>query len=465
MSVLAKGADALEAPVPTRERSPRDAVTVLTVLLVTLLILPSRYVFGTLGAAGTPAQIFGLAAGLWWCMHWFGRPWADSSVRQPVRLVTVWLVVAVFVSYLHAALRPMDNAERSAADLGVLSILSWIATLLVAMDGIPSQARFDVLMRRLAMLGGVVATLGLIQFFTGGSYTEYLRLPGLIENGVLISVGEREGFLRPAGTARHPIEFAVVLTMILPIALHYAAVDRHRSALARWWPVGALALALPISVSRSAIVGLCVGLAVLLPTWPRAWRRVTYALSAVLGGVMFVLLPGFLGALVGLFTGISSDSSALSRTDSYGLALSYVERSPLFGRGLGTFLPRYRILDNAYLGALIELGVFGVSALLALFVVGAVTVRRLRRTAPTDGVSIGPAVAASIAAGATSFALFDALSFPMAAGLLFLMVGLGAAARRLAVPPQEAAAEPFLLEGPPAGASLRRRRLLHRRGR
>jgi O-antigen ligase len=320
-------------------------------------------------------------------------------------------------------------------------------------------------MRRLAMLGGVVATLGLIQFFTGGSYTEYLRLPGLIENGVLISVGEREGFLRPAGTARHPIEFAVVLTMILPIALHYAAVDKHRSTVARWWPVGALALALPISVSRSAIVGLCVGLAVLLPTWPRAWRRITYALTACLGGVMFILLPGFLGALAGLFTGISSDSSALSRTDSYAFALSYVERSPFFGRGLGTFLPRYRILDNAYLGGLIELGLFGVSALLALFVVGAVTAHRLRHVTSTSGVSIGPAIAASIAAGATSFALFDALSFPMAAGMLILMVGLAAAARRLNVPPEEAAVEPFLVEGLPTGMASPRRRLSHRRDR
>jgi polysaccharide biosynthesis protein PslJ len=441
-------------PVPheprARPRPPRDAVTVLTVLLVTLLILPSRYVFGTLGAAGTPAQIFGLGVGLWWCMHWFGRAWPDSRVRQPVRVAVVVLFAAIFVSYLQAALRPIQSAELSAADLGLLSMLSWLAMLLVAMDGIPSRERFDVLLRRLAMLGGLIAVLGILQFFTGATYTEYLRLPGLTENGVLISVGEREGFLRPAGTARHPIEFAVVLTMILPIALHYAAVDRHRATLARWWPVVALAVALPISVSRSAIVGLVVSFAVLLPTWPRAWRLVTYVVGGLLLLSMFVVLPGFLGALLGLFTGISQDSSALSRTDSYAFAWSYVMRAPLFGRGIGTFLPKYRILDNAYLGALIETGAFGLTAMLALFAVGAVTAFRLRRAAAAVGtVSVGPAIAGSIAAGAATFALFDALSFPMAAGLLFLLVGVGAAARRLSARPQDLPAEPFLTEGSP----------------
>jgi O-antigen ligase len=423
---------------------------VLSVLLVTLLILPSRYVFGTLGAAGTPAQIFGLGVGLWWCMHWFGRAWPDSRVRQPVRVAVVILVAAMFASYLQAALRPIESAELSAADLGLLSMLSWLAPLLVAMDGIPSRDRFDVLMRRLVLLGGLIAALGILQFFTGASYTEYLRLPGLTENGVLVSVGERGGFLRPAGTARHPIEFAVVLTMILPIALHYAAVDRHRARLARWWPVVALAVALPISVSRSAIVGLVVSFAVLLPTWPPAWRRVTYAVATMLIGSMFVLLPGFLGALLGLLTGISQDSSALSRTDSYAFAWSYVLRAPLFGRGIGTFLPRYRILDNAYLGTLIEMGAFGLAAILVLFVVGATTAFRLRRAATAVGtVSVGPALAGSIAAGAASFALFDAPSFPMAAGLLFLLIGVGAAARRLWTRPEDVPAEPFLTEALP----------------
>ena len=51
----------------------------------------------------------------------------------------------------------------------------------------------------------------------------------------------REGLTRPAGTTIHPIEFGAVLTMILPIALHYALHDKYRSKLARWFPVAAIA--------------------------------------------------------------------------------------------------------------------------------------------------------------------------------------------------------------------------------
>jgi O-antigen ligase len=343
-------------------------------------------------------------------------------------------------------MRPIAPDELSSADRGVLSMLSWLSILLVVMDGIPSRERLDALLRRLATAGGIIATLGVAQFVTGQSFTEYLHLPGLVENGDLVSVSSRQGFARPAATALHPIEFGVVMTIILPIALHYAVTDRHRSLAARWFPAVAIAIALPISLSRSAIVGTAVGLAVLLPSWPRAFRRRAYAGVVVLGAGMFVALPGFLGSLLGLFTGIGSDDSARSRTDSYAIAWSFITRAPVFGRGFGTFLPRYRILDNSYLGALIEIGVFGVGALLVLFGTALVTAFQERHRSTIPRPSLGPAVAGAIAAGSVSFALFDTLSFPMVSGLVFFMTGVPGALRRIKtegdmVPPDTALSE------------------------
>jgi polysaccharide biosynthesis protein PslJ len=412
-------------------RRPPDAVPALSVFVVVLLALPSRFVVGPLGGVGVPAQILGLAAGLWWGVHWLGQHGTDGQLRQPVRTAAFTFLVAVLISYVVAVRRPIGADELNQADRGLLALVAWIAVLLVTMDGITTRAGLDTLLRRLVVMGGAVGALGLLQFFTGQAYTEYLRLPGLSESGALTDVSGREGFFRPMGTALHAIEFGVIMTSLLPLALHYAVADTHRRWAARWLPVVTIAVALPISISRSAILGAAVGMATLLPTWPTRLRRRVLAAGAVLGSALFVVLPGFLGALLSLFTRIGGDPSARSRTDSYTIAWHFITQYPLFGRGVSTFMPAYRILDNQYLATLIEVGVFGLVALLVLLGMPVVSGWRLRD--PAAPVSLGPALAAGIAAAALSFALFDALSFPMVSGVLFFLIGAGAALRRLSL--------------------------------
>jgi O-antigen ligase len=409
-------------------------VTLLTAFVVLLLVLPSRYVVGPLGAAGTPAQIFGLGAALWWAALWLARHRPATHLRQPVRQALLVFLASIMASYAVANLRPIRSEEVSSVDRGVLSVLAWTAVLLVAMDWIPSLERLNTLLRRLTLLGAAVAALGIVQYLTGQAYTDLLKLPGLSVNADLTSVGSRGDFFRPAGTALSPIEFGVVLSMILPIALHYAVVDQHRARWRRWAPVALIAVALPFAISRSAIVASFVALAILLPTWPRALRRRTLAGMVLLGVALFVGRPRMLGTVTGLFTGISGDASAQSRSDSYAIAWSFVVDRPILGRGFGTFTPEYRILDNQYLLSLIDTGIVGCAALVGLFWVGARTAFTYRRSlgdAPDH--SIATAVSASIAAGAVSFLFFDALSFPQVPGMMFLMLGVSAALRRFLV--------------------------------
>ncbi|WP_448631435.1 O-antigen ligase family protein [Cellulomonas soli] len=149
-------------------------------------------------------------------------------------------------------------------------------------------------------------------------------------------------------------------------------------------------------------------------------------------GAVYVAIPGMLGTMLRLFTGISQDDSALSRTDSYDLALQFIERSPVFGRGFSTFLPSYRILDNQYLGLLIEAGVVGTLAFLALLVTALVVAFRLSSALPeTVDRSLARALAACIAAAGLALATFDAFGFPQVAGVLFFAIGCVTALRRL----------------------------------
>jgi len=329
-------------------------------------------------------------------------------------------------------IRPIVGVETRAADRGMLLVLSWLGIILIAGDEVGSRPRLDTLIRRLVIGGGVVAALGIVQFFTGQVIVDRIPIPGLSLHSDVGALAARSGFARPAGTATHPIEFGVVLTMLLPLAVHVALSDTSRRRSVRWFPIAAMALAVPISVSRSAIVCTFVALAVLLPALSRQARRVTYVCTGVALVVVYVAVPGMLGALLKLFTRVGSDDSASSRTNSYALATQFFENNPLFGRGFRTFLPEYRILDNQYLVTLIETGLVGIAALLGLLGTAAFLAWRARgRGADPHTRRLAQALLASVAAGAASLALFDGLSFPMAAGVLMLLVGLTGSLDRL----------------------------------
>lgn len=424
-------AEASRAP-----RAPRDTLLLLSLYAVLRIVLPSQYVIGPLGGAGQPAQLIGLGIALLWAADWFGRPWPRSRVRQPVKRFALAFLLAALASYLAAAVRPLNSAEQLAADRSVLNIIAWLGVMLAAMDGITTRTRLDTLLRRITLVGAVEGVFGVVQLLSGQSFLQYFNLPGLANTGVDPLLLTRGSFLRPVGTAISPIEYGIFLSMVLPVALHYAVADAgRRSFLSRWLPVTAIAAALSLSLSRGAIVSTAVALALFLPAWPARLRRRVYFTVAAFVLAASIGLHGFFGTLVGLFGGIGTDSSTMSRLYSYSVAWSFITRGPVFGRGTGTFLPEYWILDNQFLGSLIEIGFAGLLCLLLLFLSGIRGARGVRERAGAAPVvsRLGPVIAASIASGAAGFAFFDAFSFPQIPSLLFVMLGCAGALRRLAL--------------------------------
>lgn len=413
--------------------APRDGATVVIVYVVLLLGLPSRLVFAPLGGAGTPADLLGIAGAGWWLWHQVARATPSRTTRiHPVRWAALVFAISIMSSFVAGMMRPISPDEVSSSQLGLLAMLGWIGVLLVAHDGPITRARLDAVLAWLVLSAGLMAALGIVQFVTGRAFTNYIVVPGLTLNEALVSLGTRSGFNRPAGTALHAIEFGVVITMLLPICLHYAMFPGRLGRIRRWFPVLAIAFAVPISVSRSAILGVMVTFAVMAPTWRPAVRRTAALVGLSLLTVVFVTIPGMVGTLIGLFTGVSTDSSSLSRTDSYALAWDFINRAPIFGRGFLTFLPKYRILDNQYLGLMIDAGVFGLAAFLLLLAAGILAVQTARRrmTDPRDR-DLAQALTASVAVALVSYALFDGFSFPMFAGVTFLMVGCAGCLLRL----------------------------------
>jgi hypothetical protein len=113
----------------------------------------------------------------------------------------------------------------------------------------------------------------------------------------------------------------------------------------------------------------------------------------------------------------------------------YFHESPWIGRGLSTFIPSiYRTLDNQYLGTLIESGLLGLIALLALLV-GSVSIGLSIRARSSDPEvrSLSYSLAVSAAVAVVSFFTFDAFGFPMLSGMLFLLLGCLGALWRLEI--------------------------------
>jgi len=129
-----------------------------------------------------------------------------------------------------------------------------------------------------------------------------------------------------------------------------------------------------------------------------------------------------------------TDTSTQARVMDYNDVFGFAAQRPWTGMGFGTFLPTlYRYTDNEYLLALVEMGIFGVIALLVMYVAmvhnGGAARRRF-----TDPASRELALS-FVAAGFVILvctATFDTLSFPLVSGLFFLLLGLSGALLGLA---------------------------------
>jgi len=417
----------------TRRLRSTDAVTLLSIYTFLLLVIPSPLTFAPLGGAGGPATIFAVLLLLCYLITLVNPPLALRRGAQPIRIAAVVLTCAVLAAYISANRHPLPSLEQNGADRGLILMFGWLGVMLVAADGVPSMERLNTLLRRIIMGATAMAALAITQFFTGLNAALYIQIPGLTAQTPFTDLLTRGQLNRPSATAIDPIELAVVLAICLPIALHRARFAEPGLKRRRWLQVALIGIALPMTVSRTAIIALIVASIVVLSTWPKRDRRIAYVVGLIALAGLFVTVHSLLGELGSLFTQVGSDTSSASRTGAFGSAVPFISQHPWFGRGFGTFLPStYFFTDDQYLLSLIEIGFVGLIALLGIFVTGWMTARNARRvSSDPEARHLAQCLAASIAAPTVAFATLDALSFAMAASLTFLVLGCAGALWRL----------------------------------
>ncbi|MFF7238852.1 O-antigen ligase family protein [Streptomyces collinus] len=452
-----------------RERRPRgpgrlrtgalgrrvDATAILTVYLVLALFIPSNLALPALGGVGTPANVFALLGLLWYLATWLGGRILPAPGTRLVRVALCVLGAAVLAAYVADAQRESSHQEVLGADRGLIGFLVWVSLVVLTSAGVQERGRLDVLMRRLVVLGSVVAAIGYYDFFAATNIADSIHIPGLQTSVAQVSAMDRGAFTRPRATTAQPLEFAGMLAILLPFAIQQALdpVRSHLRAARRWGPVVLMAGALPLSVSRTSIIGLLLVALVMVPRWKPARRWAAIGVMTASVAVFKVLVPGLIGTITGLFASFlsNSDSSTQARTVKYSAIVPYLKEHPFFGRGFGTFTPDlYFFTDNQYMLSLAEMGALGMVALLTLFVTGIHQGGAVRRLARTESDrELGQAFFASAVVAMVSSATFDSLSFPMFAGMFFLVLGAGAAylgfirreAAATAVPGPRASAE------------------------
>ena len=331
----------------------------------------------------------------------------------------------------------MNEKIVSAADRGLLSFMGWAGVVLLTCEGLRGWRDIELIVTWLSRFGGFVAALGIIQYFTGFDIAALFTIPGLSANSEFGEVTTRSVINRVSSTAVHPIEFGVVMAGLFFLALHRSLFTRTSKL--SWVPTVLIGVALPMSVSRSAIIAIAITTIVIIAGWPSRWRFAGLLVLpfAVVG--MRLLAPGLLGTIRSLFTNVIVDPSVTGRTEDYDAVLAVYANHPLFGQGLYTFVPRYyRILDNQMLMSLIELGAVGLTVLIVFISTGYMLARAARRrsSAPRER-DLALVISGAIVGVVVSYFTFDAWGFPMVAGLTFLLIGMaGAASYASRWPPQ-----------------------------
>jgi polysaccharide biosynthesis protein PslJ len=414
-------------------RKEHTTVAILTLYLFLLMAIPVDLVFSPLGAAGSPSTMFALLVFVIYFGMWLQPSSFLDRGRQPIRLVAVLFTCVLVASYASANRNLMPVLEKNSADRGLIFMFGWLGVLLLAADGIESVKALRTVLRRQVSWAVVVALLGVVEFFTRLNVTNYIRLPGLAAQAPVTDLLVRGGLSRIASTTSQPIEFGAVIVMTIPFALHQARFSPPNKRAVRWLQVAILVLTAPLSVSRSAVLSLIAVAIVILPTWSRKERRSAYIFIGASLTAFFVFVPSLVSTLADLIVNVSSDSSAQSRTDAIAMSWSYISQNPWLGRGFSTFLPQtYFFVDDQYLTSLITTGFIGLLALVVLFIAGWAIARSTGRAAvDAEGRHLAQCLAASVVVAAISFSDYDALGFPMASGLTFMVLGCCGAYWRL----------------------------------
>jgi|GEM_PF-2694434 len=356
----------------------------------------------------------------------FTRTYLDAAI--------IVFLIAAAVSYLINASLFVPPSEFSMMVKSTAFLLSLPLTMYLVASNISDSGEALWLIDLVVASAGIVGVFAIAERLT--QYNVFQHLDSFVPGLQYIDAAERlspifRGAVRVAGPTAHPIAFATMLAMLLPLAIVRALEGRSkRGRIVSATCAALIGVGIFLALSRTGVVGIATGGVVVLVGLPRRRSLLLWSAAGLLG-VVHLVFRGLIGTLIEFFTPsyvlAQEVGNQNGRLSDYALAPQEILNRPFFGRGLNTFSPdRYTFLDNQYLKFVLELGVVGTAAYVFLMF-RAVTVpfsagRRL--DGELGAVLIG--LAAASAVFAVTSATFDTVGFPQVAYLFFALAGLSA---------------------------------------
>jgi hypothetical protein len=371
---------------------------------------------------------------------WAGAVLVDPRVRlrrSPFQVPLLIIICATLGSLAMNAGRvaPLGSAVLKA----VTFLLSFVLVHYLFISVVRSKRTVENLAKVLVAGTAVVAAFSIVEQRAGfnvfdhvGSVIPFLQFNGPVE-------ADRAGLIRAVGSSGHPIELGVVLALALPLGLALVFGSGRR-----WWiPTTVVAIGVMSAVSRTPILVLVAAGLVLFWLKPRDVKRLL-PLVVPLVIVVKLAVPGSMATLKNAFFpvgGLVEEQSAYyreadpllagGRIRQLGPMLGEASRRPVLGQGFATRqtgfdnpLRNAPILDNQWLGLLLELGIVGVVGWAALFVGSARRLgRAARRRAGPDGW-LAAGLAASIVGFGVAMFTFDGFAFIQATFVFWILISL-----------------------------------------
>jgi hypothetical protein len=369
--------------------------------------------------------------------------WLIEELRAPprgykrVRQVdaTIWVFFSVALLSVLVNFDTLSNLNEFDLAIKKIGLLASYVLLyvIVARSIRPSELKaFTVLMLILACftaVGTVYEYNSKVNIFY--KWTDAIMPPSVTVLPAPNGPTDELGRTSITGPTSHGLAVATLFAMVLPFGLigMLSAGRDMRKKLLYALAAGIIVAGAVATVRKTAVVAPAAGLAVLLLYRPSAIFRFV-PLALVMFVTINVVSPGALSTLDRqLGNGFFGELSVKGRTDDYAATQPDITTHLALGRGYGTYDPfQYRLVDNQYLLLVIETGLLGVAAYLAIAIaIWTVNHPAVRGRDPIRGPP-ALAISAATASFVVSTALFDVLSFPHVPYLFFFLAGMATAA-------------------------------------
>ena len=412
--------------------------SLLAVLVLVILFIPiQRYVLpGSLPFELEPYRLLVAFIVAGWTASLLVDPRVQlrrTGLELPVGLIVASVLGSIVANAGRVAAREPEVAK------GVTFLLSFLLLFFLIASIVRTAEQVDRLLRVLVGGGAVLAAFAILESRT--QYNLFSHLSGAIpvlepaDFSVASSVEERGA--RAFASAQHPIALGAALMMLVPPAVYLL----HRSRRRYWWlAIGLLGLGSLATLSRTSVLMLVAVAGAFLWLRPKEMRRLwPFLIPAVLA--VHLVIPGTIGTLKGAFFpegGLIAEQSSnpgsrgQGRIADLGPSLQEFSHQPLVGQGYSTRIvdrthPSDQILDDQWLGILLETGLVGFIGWLMLLLR---PIRRLARAArgdDSDHAWLCAALAASLITYGIGMITFDAFAFIQVSFILFILLGLAVA--------------------------------------